>query len=265
MSLNQSIITLRGLKKSYDGKSYVLKGIDLDVAAGQVIGYIGPNGAGKTTTVKIMIGMLPQFSGEVKVFGLDIAKHAQDVKKRIGYVPETAALYETLTPNEYLHFLGQVYEIPEQEIQRRAGDMLSLFGLKEQANSRMNSFSKGMKQKVLIIASMFHDPDILFMDEPLSGLDANMMLIVKEILAQLAAEGKTIFYCSHVMDVVERVCHRIVIIDKGTIIADGTFDELQAMSKGESLERIFTQLTGASGQERIAQEFISAFEEKKIG
>jgi ABC-2 type transport system ATP-binding protein len=265
MSLNQPIITLRGLKKSYDGKSYVLKGIDLDVAAGQVIGYIGPNGAGKTTTVKIMIGMLPQFSGEVKVFGLNIAKHAQDVKKRIGYVPETAALYETLTPNEYLHFLGQVYEIPEQEIDRRAGDMLSLFGLKEQANSRMNSFSKGMKQKVLIIASMIHDPDILFMDEPLSGLDANMMLIVKEILAQLAAEGKTIFYCSHVMDVVERVCHRIVIIDKGTIIADGTFDELQAMSKGESLERIFTQLTGASGQERIAQEFISAFEEKKIG
>jgi ABC-2 type transport system ATP-binding protein len=265
MSQSPPIITLRGLKKSYDGVDYVLKGIDLDVAPGKVIGYIGPNGAGKTTTVKIMIGMLPQFSGEVKVFGLNIAQHAQDVKKRIGYVPETAALYETLTPNEYLYFLGQVHEIPKLEIQRRSTEMLSLFGLKEQANSRMNSFSKGMKQKVLIIASMIHNPDVLFMDEPLSGLDANMMLIVKDILAQLAAKGKTIFYCSHVMDVVERMCDRIVIIDKGTIIADGTFDELQAMSRGESLERIFTQLTGARGQERIAQEFISAFEEKKSG
>jgi ABC-2 type transport system ATP-binding protein len=265
MSLNQPIITLRGLKKSYDGLNYVLDGINLDVEPGQVIGYIGPNGAGKTTTVKIMIGMLSQFSGEVKVFGLNIAEHAQEVKKRIGYVPETAALYDTLTPNEYLYFLGQIYEISKQEIQRRAGDMLSLFGLKEQANSRMNSFSKGMKQKVLIITSMIHDPDILFMDEPLSGLDANMMLVVKEILAQLAAKGKTIFYCSHVMDVVERVCDRIVIIDKGTVIADGTFDKLQEMSKGESLERIFTQLTGASGHERIAQDFISALKGEKSG
>ena len=262
MNMNQkeSIITLRDLKKSYDGTSYVLKGINLDIVPGQVIGYIGPNGAGKTTTVKIMIGMLSQYEGEVKVFGLNISENAQDVKKRIGYVPETAALYDTLTPNEYLRFLGQIHEIPGQELQKRAGDMLHLFGLKDYADARMTSFSKGMKQKVLIIASLIHDPDILFLDEPLSGLDANMMLVVKEILARLAAKGKTIFYCSHVMDVVERVCHRIVIIDKGIIIADGTFDELQAMNKGESLEKIFTQLTGSSGLERVAQEFISAFE-----
>jgi ABC-2 type transport system ATP-binding protein len=260
MNKQNPIITLRDLRKSYDGTTNVLKGINLDIDAGQIIGYIGPNGAGKTTTVKIMIGMIPEFSGEVRVFGLNISDHAQDVKKRIGYVPETAALYETLTPNEFLRFLGQIHEIPGPEIQKRAADMLHLFGLKENADARMTSFSKGMKQKVLIIASMIHDPDILFMDEPLSGLDANMMVVVKEILSRLAAKGKTIFYCSHVMDVVERVCDRIVIIDKGAIIADGTFDELQGMNKGESLERIFTQLTGSSGQDRLAEEFISAFE-----
>jgi ABC-2 type transport system ATP-binding protein len=261
MDLLNPIITLRDLKKSYDGVNDVLKGINLDIAPGQIIGYIGPNGAGKSTTVKIMIGMIPEFSGEVRVFGLNIATQAQDVKKRIGYVPETAALYETLTPNEFLLFLGRIHEIPEPEIRKRASDMLHLFGLKENADSRMTSFSKGMKQKVLIIASLIHDPDILFLDEPLSGLDANMMVLVKEILSRLAAKGKTIFYCSHVMDVVERVCDRIVIIDKGSIIADGTFDELQGMNKGESLEKIFTQLTGSSGQERLAEKFISVFEE----
>ncbi len=263
MSQENPIITLRDLKKSYDGTTNVLKGIDLDIAPGQIIGYIGPNGAGKTTTVKIMIGMIPEFSGEVRVFGLNISDRALDVKKRIGYVPETAALYETLTPNEFLRFLGQIHEIPGTEIRKRAADMLHLFGLEESADTRMTSFSKGMKQKVLIIASMIHDPDILFMDEPLSGLDANMMVVVKEILSRLAAKGKTIFYCSHIMDVVERVCDRIVIIDKGVIIADGTFDELQGMNKGESLERIFTQLTGSSGQERLAEEFISAFERRR--
>jgi ABC-2 type transport system ATP-binding protein len=260
MNQKNPIITLRDLKKSYDGTTNVLNGINLDIDAGQIIGYIGPNGAGKTTTVKIMIGMIPEFSGEVSVFGLNISAYAQDVKKRIGYVPETAALYETLTPNEFLRFLGQIHEIPGPEIQQRAADMLHLFGLKENADARMTSFSKGMKQKVLIIASLIHDPDILFMDEPLSGLDANMMVVVKEILSRLARRGKTIFYCSHVMDVVERVCDRIVIIDKGAIIADGTFDELQGMNKGESLEKIFTQLTGSSGQDRLAEEFISAFE-----
>jgi len=260
MDPSKPIITLRDLKKSYDGANNVLKGITLDIAPGQIIGYIGPNGAGKSTTVKIMIGMIPEFSGDVRVFGLNIATDAQEVKKRIGYVPETAALYEMLTPNEFLRFLGRIYAIPEAEIAKRAADMLQLFGLKGNADARMTSFSKGMKQKVLIIASLIHDPDILFLDEPLSGLDANMMVVVKEILSRLAGKGKTIFYCSHVMDVVERVCNRIVIIDKGSIIADGTFDELQGMNKGESLEKIFTQLTGSSGQERLAEEFISAFE-----
>jgi len=254
---------MQNLKKSYDGRNLVLRGIDLVIYPGQIIGYIGPNGAGKTTTVKILIGMLAGFSGEVTVCGHSVSDQPLEVKKRIGYVPETAALYDLLTPNEYLQFIGQLYRIPLKEVKKRSGEMLNLFGLASQVDDRMNSFSKGMKQKVLIIASLIHDPDVLFLDEPLAGLDANAAMVVKEILAQLASKGKTIFYCSHVMDVVERICDRIIIIDNGAIIADGTFDELQPMSKGESLERIFTQLTGSSGHKRIAQEFISSFQSEE--
>lgn len=260
----QPIITLRDLKKSYDGKNYVLRGIDLDIYPGQIIGYIGPNGAGKTTTVKILIGMLPDFEGEVTVFGLNVAKNPLEVKQRIGYVPETAALYDTLTPMEYLRFVGQLYGISQKEIEARSLKMLKLFGLESEATVRMNAFSKGMKQKTLIIAGMIHDPDILFLDEPLAGLDANTAIVIKEILAQLAEEGKTIFYCSHIMDVVERICNRIIIIDDGTIIANGTFDELQAMNKGKSLERIFSRLTGSSGHAEKAQDIISAFHREQV-
>ena len=171
MDTNQPIITIKNLKKSYDGKKYVLSGIDVDIFPGQIIGYIGPNGAGKTTTVKILIGMLPDFEGQVTVFGNNVAENPVEVKERIGYVPETAALYDTLTPMEYLRFIGQIYRISQEEILSRSKKMLQLFGLKDHLNVRMNSFSKGMKQKVLVTAGMIHDPDILFLDEPLAGLD----------------------------------------------------------------------------------------------
>jgi ABC-2 type transport system ATP-binding protein len=253
------VIVLRGLKKTYDGQVYVLESIDLDIYPGQIIGYIGPNGAGKTTTVKILIGMIPDFEGEVTVFGHDVASHPLEVKRRIGYVPETAALYDTLTPIEYLRFVGEIYGLDPEDCRDRAERMLKLFSLDDSKNVRMNTFSKGMKQKVLIIAGLIHDPDLLFLDEPLAGLDANTALVIKEILAQLAAEGKTIFYCSHVMDVVERICDRIIIIDDGVVVANGTFDELQAMDKELSLERIFTRLTGSSGHADKAREFISVF------
>jgi ABC-2 type transport system ATP-binding protein len=255
MTETQPIIKIRDLKKSYVGKKLVLRGINLDIFPGQIIGYIGPNGAGKTTTVKILIGMLSDFEGQVSVLGYNLTDNPLEVKKRIGYVPETAALYDTLTPMEYLNFVGQIYGIPKEENTSRAEKMLRFFGLED----RMNSFSKGMKQKVLITASMIHDPDILFMDEPLAGLDANTSMVIKEILAQLASKGKTVFYCSHVMDVVERICDRIIIIDEGTIIANGSFDELQSMNKGKSLEGIFSRLTGSSGHADTARQFISSF------
>jgi ABC-2 type transport system ATP-binding protein len=259
MEKHKPIITTRSLKQSYDNKTLVLQGIDLDIYPGQIIGYIGPNGAGKTTTVKILTGMLSGFTGSVTILGYDMEINPNEVKKRIGYIPENVALYDTLTPLEYLGFIGQLYEMEEKETGEKAKRMLEIFNLGENKDDRMTSFSKGMRQKVLIIAGLIHDPEIIFLDEPLTGLDANTALVIKEILAKLAAEGKTIFYCSHIMDVVERISDRIIIIDKGKIIADGPFGELQSMVKGESLEKIFTQLTGNTRHSAIAGQFVDAF------
>ncbi|HUU96171.1 MAG TPA: ABC transporter ATP-binding protein [Phycisphaerae bacterium] len=253
----EPIIRISALTKSFGSKE-VLRGVDLEIAAGQILGYIGPNGAGKTTTVKILCGMLDGFGGRASVCGFDVAVQPLEVKRRIGYVPESAALYDALTPLEYLRFIGSLYGLAKAEVERRAAEMLELFELGDELDQRMSTFSKGMRQKVLITAGLIHNPDVIFMDEPLAGLDANSVVIVKEIITRLAGQGKTIFYCSHIMDVVERVCHRIAIIDEGKIIADGTFEELQAKSTAASLEKIFTQLTSAGGHAAVADRFIAA-------
>jgi ABC-2 type transport system ATP-binding protein len=255
------LISIRGLTKNYGAKP-VLRGISLDVGPGHVLGYIGPNGAGKTTTVKILAGMLDGFSGQATVCGFDVAREPLEVKRRIGYVPESAALYDALTPREYLRFIGQIYGLPPDEIERRATEMLVLFDLGGEIDHRIASFSKGMRQKVLIVAGLIHNPEVIFLDEPLSGLDANSVVIVKEILTRLARRGKAIFYCSHVMDVVERICDRIVIIADGQIIADGTFEQLQEMDRAASLERIFTQLTSTGGHADVADRFVQTFERR---
>lgn len=252
--LMSSVIQLQNLHKSY-GSTPILKGIDLSVSAGQVVGYIGPNGAGKSTTIKILIGMLPDYTGEVTVLGMDVRTHALDIKRRIGYVPENAALYDALTPMEYLQFIGQLYGLDSGQIDTKSLELLRLFQLSDYANARMTTFSKGMRQKVLLISGLLHNPDVVFLDEPLSGLDANAVLLVKEIIRKLANSGKTIFYSSHLMDVVEKISDQIVIINHGQIIADGTFAELQ-QQRPESLEQLFTELTGSEGQTEIADEFI---------
>lgn len=253
------LVTVRGLTKAYEGKE-VLRGIDLDVSAGQVLGYIGPNGAGKSTTVKILTGMTAEFGGQASVCGFDVRRDAQEVKKHIGYVPEAAALYDNLTPREFLRFVGRMYGLASEEVEPRAAELLGLFDLGGEVDHRMTTFSKGMRQKVLIVAGLLHNPRVIFLDEPLSGLDANSVVVVKEIITRLAQHGKAVFYCSHVMDVVERVCDRIIIINGGQIVADGTFEELQSRSQAASLERIFTQLTSSGGHEALAARFLEVLE-----
>ncbi|GAB3577272.1 ABC transporter ATP-binding protein [Spirosoma luteolum] len=248
------VIEIQNLTKSY-GDTLILKGIDLRVDAGQVVGYIGPNGAGKSTTLKVLIGMLPDFGGSATVLGMDVRTQALDIKRRIGYVPENAALYDSLTPLEYLQFIGQLYDLDPTQIDRKALELLRLFQLSDHANARMTTFSKGMRQKVLLIAGLLHNPDVVFLDEPLSGLDANAVVLVKEIIRQLANSGKTIFYSSHIMDVVEKISDRIIIISQGQILADGTFAELQHQ-RPESLEQLFAEMTGSDGQTDVAGAFI---------
>jgi ABC-2 type transport system ATP-binding protein len=194
--MNNPVISIRGLRKSYvSGHSCneVLKGIDIDISPGQVIGYIGPNGAGKSTTVKILCGILPEFEGQVTIAGKDLRKESLEIKKIIGYVPETGSLYELLTPREYLRFIGLLFGIGQKTVNSRTNNLLSFFGMSDRADIRMDTFSKGMKQKILISGGLINNPDIIFLDEPLSGLDANSVILVKELLKKLACEGKTIF------------------------------------------------------------------------
>lgn len=254
----EPVISISHLFKNYGAKP-VLKDINLEVHPGQVIGYIGPNGAGKSTTVKILCGLLTDFEGEVRIKGLDLKKQTVEVKKIIGYVPEQAELYDVLTPREYLGFIGSLYNLEEHICTERISRFMHAFGLSEHLDQRMDSFSKGMRQKVLIASGLLHNPDIIILDEPLSGLDANSVIVIKNLISKLAKEGKTIFYCSHMMDVVEKVSDRIVLIDEGRVIADGSFEQLRSQQGDASLEQIFASLTNRS-LDTSADELMKAME-----
>ncbi len=255
----EPIISIKNLQKSY-GSKLVLKGIDLDIYPGQVIGYIGPNGAGKSTTVKILCGLISDYEGTVYVKGYNLKENALAVKSHIGYIPELAELYDVLTPIEFLGLMGQLYSMDEAVAYERMHKMLTAFGLQANMNDRMDTFSKGMKQKVLITSGLLHNPDIIILDEPLSGLDANSVIIVKDLISKLAKEGKTIFYCSHMMDVVEKVSDRIVLIDEGRVIANGSFSDLQQQQGNESLEKIFAHLTAKESLSDAANQLMKAFD-----
>ncbi len=237
----EPIITIRNLSKRYGDKE-VLHDINLDIYPGQIIGYIGPNGAGKSTTVKILTGITSDFEGTITIAGKDLRENVMEIKGMTGYVPEMAELYDLLTPQEYLSFIGRLYHLSDAQIEERSRKMLQSFGLADHMNQRMDAFSKGMRQKVLLTAGLLHNPGIVILDEPLSGLDANAVIMVKELLQVLKSEGKTIFYCSHMMDVVEKVSDRIVLIDEGRIIADDTIQNLRG-DANNSLEQIFAHLT----------------------
>lgn len=252
------LIQIRNLSKSY-GSKLVLKNLSLDIYPGQVIGYIGPNGAGKSTTVKILTGLTPDYEGEVLVDGINMADDPQGIKKLFGYVPENAEIYDVLTPMEYLDFIGKLYGMDEALLGDRIKKLVAAFGLSANINDRMDTFSKGMKQKVLLISGIIHNPKIIILDEPLSGLDANAVIMIKELITRLSKEGKTIFYCSHMMDVVEKVSDRILLINKGEIIADGTFESLK-QNHSDTLERIFSKLTGREDQASEADAIINAFD-----
>jgi ABC-2 type transport system ATP-binding protein len=255
----EPIIRINNLNK-YFGSKHVLRNITIDINPGQVIGYIGPNGAGKSTTVKILAGLLSDFTGDVIVKGIDIRRNPLAVKGLIGFVPEMVDLYDVLTPNEFLSLMGALYNLPQDVVSERAGRMLEAFGLAGNMDQRMDTFSKGMKQKVLITSGLLHNPEVIILDEPLSGLDANSVIIVKELIDKLAKSGKTIFYCSHMMDVVEKVSDRIILINEGSVVADGSFEELRKLQDKDSLEAIFAGLTSTESMHDASDKLMNAFD-----
>ena len=220
-----------------------LHNIGFCIESGEVVGLLGPNGAGKTTALKILAGILPPGGGIVRIHGFALPEQSLEAKRVIGYVPETAGIYESLTAVEFLQLTGRLREIEERALNRKIVALLEVFEIAKQRFSRLATFSKGMRQKVLIAAALLHDPPVLLLDEPLTGLDVNSSLVFKDLLQELSRAGKTILYSSHVLDVVERVCNRILIIHQGNLIADGTLDSLRNQTRGGTLEQVFRQLT----------------------
>jgi ABC-2 type transport system ATP-binding protein len=238
----------------------VLHAISFALNKGEVVGLLGPNGAGKSTTIKIMAGILSPNAGFVQVAGHTLPAQAVDVKHCIGYVPESAVLFESLTGQEFLELCGRLQDTPETVLQERIASMLATFNLTSERDSRLDTYSKGMRQKILIAAALLHSPELILLDEPLSGLDVNAAILIKELIAALAASGKTILYSSHVLDVVEKVCDRVLIIDKGHLIADGTPESLKSGSAQGTLEDVFRKLTDAASVDAGISRIITSLE-----
>ena len=250
------MIQVDGVHVGFDGRE-ILHGVTFAVAPGQVAGYIGPNGAGKTTTMRLLTGTLVPDEGRVIVGGIDIATHPVEAKRRFGFVPEHGHLYESFSPEEYLRFIGRMHGLAEKPLAHRAGAMLAFWGLQEAALQPMASFSKGMKQKVLLSAALLHDPPVLLLDEPLSGLDAYAVLQVRALLRALARQGTTVFYSSHLLDAVEKVADQVILIRDGAILADGSPAEILAASGEGSLEGAFSRLTSAADAEAEAEALVA--------
>lgn len=229
-----------------------LRGVSFHVGPGEILGYLGPNGAGKSTTVKILTGLQPASSGRAVIGGYDIATQPLEAKRLIGLVPESGAVYEALTPVEYLRFVGNLYEMSPRDLEARITELLEFLQLDRSAWSRrMQTFSKGMKQRVVIAAAVLHRPQVLFFDEPLNGLDVDATVQVKQLIAREAAAGRTILYCSHILDVVERICSRILILAEGRVRVDGSLEDIRNQHPGRTLEWIFQDLTGRGSESRL--------------
>ena len=250
------MLSLRDLTKHY-GSQLAVDHLTLEAPAGQIIGLVGPNGAGKTTTLKMATGMIQPDSGAVEIAGIDLLKFPQEAKRQLGFVPDSGAVYESLTGMEYLLIVAALYGIGETEARDRIGRFSEFFELEVSTLEAklLGAFSKGMRRKVVITSALLHNPKVVFLDEPLDGLDANAAVGFKALLETLAREGKTIVYSSHILDVVERVCDRVAMIHQGRLMADGPPKTLLAQQGVGSLEEMFTQLTGTQDALKRAESF----------
>lgn len=249
------MLEVRNLTKIFSIRQ-VVSDVSFRVSAGQVLGYLGPNGAGKSTTVKMLTGLLDPTRGEILCEGVDIRHNLVEYKRRIGYLPESQDVYGYLTGLEYLELVGRLRGLPNAQLQTKIHELLRLFSLFPQRRSAIASYSKGMRQKILIASALLHNPDLLIFDEPLSGLDVTSALVFKSLVQALAREGKAILYSSHVLEVVEKLCSRVVILDQGHVVADDSVSNLRNLMSLPSLERIFTQLVVPEDTDEIARQVV---------
>jgi ABC-2 type transport system ATP-binding protein len=253
------MLDVQHLYRSYRGIP-AIQDINFKVAPGEVVGFLGPNGAGKSTTVKIVTGMLRPDDGRVLFEGQDIAKDMVAFRAAIGYVPEEAHLYTYLSGLEYLQLVGRLRGLDEELIEAKASRLLALLNLESWQYSPISTYSKGMRQRVLIAASLLHDPKLLIFDEPLSGLDVISGRLFKDLLEILAAEGKAVLYISHVLEVVEQVCSRVIVIAKGRVLADAPPADLARLMSLPNLESVFAQLVQQQDTRSLAQQMVEVMQ-----
>lgn len=251
----QPLIEADQLCKRY-GDKIAVDDVSFSVHGGEIFGFLGPNGAGKTTTIKMIVGLLKPSSGTARVAGYDVQRQALQSKAASGYVPDEPNLYSKLTGRELLRFIGDLYELPHELVARRTDELLRLFDLTEAGDDLADSYSHGMQQKTSLAAALLHDPKVLILDEPTVGLDPKSARLIKDILRQIADRGAAVMLSTHILEIAERMCDRIGIINKGRLVAVGTLDELRGLGKGEggaSLEDIFLELTGGAEYAEIAE------------
>jgi ABC-2 type transport system ATP-binding protein len=238
------MIDVQQLTKQF-GNFTAVDHVSFTVQPGEIVGFLGPNGAGKTTTMKMLVGLLKPNSGSARICGHDIQKEPLAAKACLGWVPAEPNLYDKLNPVEYLRFIASLYRVPTQQAEVHIERMLDVFELKDSAGSRLEGFSHGMRQKVAVAAGLIHQPQILFLDEPTVGLDPRSARFIKDVMRDIRGQGRSVIFSTHILEIAEDICDRVMIIDKGRIIANGTLQQLRGGGDA-SLEDIFLQLTGGA-------------------
>ena len=246
-------LSARRLSKRYSGQ-HVVHDVNLGVRPGEIVGYLGPNGSGKTTTARMLSGLLEPSGGIVEYDGRDIRHDLVGFRRRLGYVPEEPYLYPFLSGREYLELVGRLREMPERLLARKIDGFLQQFNLTVAADQSIASYSKGMRQKIVISAALLHDPDVVIFDEPETGLDVNTTMMLRHLVRTLASRGKAILYSSHILEVVEKVCDRILVLQKGKVVADDSIASLRTLLSSSSLEGVFAQLVIRDDPEQLARD-----------
>ncbi|HEY8419539.1 MAG TPA: ABC transporter ATP-binding protein [Clostridia bacterium] len=239
------MLNIFSVSKSYAKSTFkAVDNLTLRVEKGVIYGFIGPNGAGKTTTIKMLTGILPFDEGNIEINGYDIKRDPINAKRSIGFVPDNHVIYEKLTGREYINFMADIYRVDLNDRKKRAEKYLELFNLTKDVDSQISSYSHGMKQKICVIGALIHNPPLWVLDEPLTGLDPQSSYELKNLMREHTRQGNTVFFSTHVLEVAEKLCDRIGIINKGKLVLEGTMDEIKALGgKDDSLEQIFLKIT----------------------
>ncbi|MBG9584280.1 ABC transporter [Bacillus thuringiensis] len=239
------MIEITNVSKSYNGSTYAVKDLSLSVPSGEIFGFLGPNGAGKSTTIKMITGIHGVDKGTITINGIDIMKNPMEAKRMFGYVPDSPDMFLRLKGIEYLNFMADMYEVPKEVRQERIESLAKKFDLYNALSDQIQSYSHGMRQKIVIIGVLVHEPDVWILDEPLTGLDPKSAYILKEMMREHADKGKIVFFSTHVLEVAEKLCDRVAIINKGNLQFKGNLDEMRDHFKSnESLEKMFLEMTG---------------------